>query len=112
MLCGQSIPASIEGPRPLLFIRPNRYRSKSKMLNLLLRGSLPISALTKPPHRQGFPLPLWIAVSATIRRWIAYSRQRQALREIAERNDHHLLKDIGVSQEEALREADKWFWRR
>jgi uncharacterized protein YjiS (DUF1127 family) len=36
---------------------------------------------------------------------------RRALREIAERNDLHLLKDIGVSQEEALREADKAFWR-
>jgi len=32
--------------------------------------------------------------------------------EIAERNDLHLLKDIGVSQEEALREADKPFWQR
>jgi hypothetical protein len=30
---------------------------------------------------------------------------RRALREIAERNDFHLLKDIGVSQEEAFREA-------
>jgi uncharacterized protein YjiS (DUF1127 family) len=48
----------------------------------------------------------------TIARWIARSRQRRALREIAERNDFHLLKDIGVSQEEAFREADKPFWRR
>jgi uncharacterized protein YjiS (DUF1127 family) len=47
----------------------------------------------------------------TIARWIARSRQRRALREIAERNDFHLLKDIGVSQEEAFREADKPFWR-
>jgi uncharacterized protein YjiS (DUF1127 family) len=48
----------------------------------------------------------------SIARWIARSRQRQALREIAERDDFHLLKDIGVSREEALREADKPFWRR
>ena len=47
----------------------------------------------------------------TIARWIARSRQRHALREIAECNDFHLLKDIGVSQEEAFREADKPFWR-
>jgi uncharacterized protein YjiS (DUF1127 family) len=47
----------------------------------------------------------------TIARWIARSRQRHALREIAESNDFHLLKDIGVSQEEAFREADKPFWR-
>jgi uncharacterized protein YjiS (DUF1127 family) len=44
-------------------------------------------------------------------RWIARSRQRQALRKIAEANDLHHLKDIGVSQEEAFREADKPFWR-
>ena len=47
----------------------------------------------------------------TIAHWIARSRQRHALREIAESNDFHLLKDIGVSQEEAFREADKPFWR-
>jgi uncharacterized protein YjiS (DUF1127 family) len=47
----------------------------------------------------------------TIARWIARSRQRHALREIAESHDFHLLKDIGVSQEEAFREADKPFWR-
>jgi uncharacterized protein YjiS (DUF1127 family) len=48
----------------------------------------------------------------TIARWIARSCQRRALRKIAESNDLHLLKDIGVSQEEAFREADKPFWRR
>jgi uncharacterized protein YjiS (DUF1127 family) len=47
----------------------------------------------------------------TVARWFARSRQRRVLREIAERNDFHLLKDIGVSQEEALREADRHFWR-
>ena len=47
----------------------------------------------------------------TIARWIARSRQRRALREIAERTDDHLLKDMGVSRQEALREADKPFWR-
>src|ERR1700731_2564316 len=46
----------------------------------------------------------------TIARWISRSRQRHALRDIAESNDFHLLKDIGVSQEEAFREADKPFW--
>jgi len=33
----------------------------------------------------------------TIARWMARSRQRQALRDIADVNDFHLLKDIGVS---------------
>jgi uncharacterized protein YjiS (DUF1127 family) len=49
---------------------------------------------------------------STVGRWFAHSRQRRALREIAERNNFHMLKDIGVTQEEALREADKPFWRR
>jgi len=47
----------------------------------------------------------------TIAQWFARSRQRRALREIVESNDFHLLKDIAVSREEALREADKPFWR-
>ena len=47
----------------------------------------------------------------TIARWIARSRQRRALREIAERTDDYLLKDIGVSRAEAFREADKPFWQ-
>ena len=50
-------------------------------------------------------------ISRTIAGWIARSRQRRALREIAERTDDYLLKDIGVSREEAFREADKPFWR-
>jgi uncharacterized protein YjiS (DUF1127 family) len=54
----------------------------------------------------------WIACCRrTIVRWMARSRQRQALRDIAEANDFHLLKDIGVSREEAFREAHKPFWR-
>jgi uncharacterized protein YjiS (DUF1127 family) len=43
--------------------------------------------------------------------WIARSRQRRALGELAERNDR-LLEDIGVTRAEALREAAKPFWRR
>jgi uncharacterized protein YjiS (DUF1127 family) len=46
----------------------------------------------------------------TIALWIARSRQRRALEEIAGLNDR-LLKDIGVSKDEALREAAKPFWR-
>ena len=45
----------------------------------------------------------------TIDRWIARSRQRRALREIAEID--YLLKDIGVSRGKAFREASKPFWR-
>jgi uncharacterized protein YjiS (DUF1127 family) len=46
----------------------------------------------------------------TIARWMARSRQRRALRNIAEID--YLLEDIGVSREEASREAGKPFWRR
>ena len=42
--------------------------------------------------------------------WIARSRQRRALFELGELNDA-LLKDIGVSQDEALREGAKRFWQ-
>jgi uncharacterized protein YjiS (DUF1127 family) len=48
---------------------------------------------------------------STVGRWSARSRQRRALREVAERCDLRLLRDIGLSQEEAFREADKPFWR-
>ena len=46
-----------------------------------------------------------------VRLWIARNRQRNDLGEMAERNDD-LLKDIGVSRGDALREAAKPFWQR
>lgn len=46
----------------------------------------------------------------TVRLWFARSRQRRALFELGELNDA-LLKDIGVSQDEALREGAKRFWQ-
>jgi uncharacterized protein YjiS (DUF1127 family) len=42
--------------------------------------------------------------------WIGRSRQRIALRELAE-TDEHLLRDIGKTQAEASREAAKPFWK-
>ena len=46
----------------------------------------------------------------TLEFWISRSRQRRQLGELAE-FDSDLLKDIGVSRKEALREAAKPFWR-
>ena len=43
--------------------------------------------------------------------WAARARQRKALRKLTDTSDH-LLKDIGVSRNEALREAAKWFWQK
>ena len=63
------------------------------------------------PHLKTRMSGLIAVARSTVGRWLARSRQRRALREIAERNDFHLLKDIGVSREEAFREADKPFWR-
>jgi len=42
--------------------------------------------------------------------WVSRSRQRRALAEITTMNNH-LLNDIGVSAEDAAREAAKPFWR-
>ena len=41
--------------------------------------------------------------------WLDRRYQRTALREIAD--DPHLLRDLGLSREEALQEAAKPFWR-
>ena len=45
-----------------------------------------------------------------LQKWLSRHRQRKALRDLAEQ-DQHLLRDIGLSRAEALREAAKPFWR-
>lgn len=49
-------------------------------------------------------------ISLTISMWLDRRRSRQALRDLAER-DNYLLADVGLTQEVALREAAKPFWR-
>lgn len=46
-------------------------------------------------------------IADTVARWIARSEQRHDLAAL----DDHLLKDIGVSPQDAAREAAKPFWR-
>lgn len=41
--------------------------------------------------------------------WMARTQDRNALAELAE--DKHFLADIGLTREQALREAGKPFWR-
>jgi len=63
------------------------------------------------PHLKAWMSGVIAGTRSKVGGCFARSRQRRTLREIAERNDFHLLKDIGVSREEAFREADKPFWR-
>jgi len=66
----------------------------------------------KPVHSRDGSAPAWILrLSCTFRGWMARRRQRQALGDLAECS-RHILKDIGISPEQAQREAAKWFWQR
>jgi uncharacterized protein YjiS (DUF1127 family) len=51
-------------------------------------------------------------VFATMGDWIARSYARRRLRDLIERGDEHLLRDIGVTRAEAIARAAKWFWQR
>lgn len=51
----------------------------------------------------------WLACALALAlRWIDRARQRRLLAEL----DDRLLADIGITREDALREARKPFWRR
>ncbi|WP_431855152.1 DUF1127 domain-containing protein [Azospirillum sp.] len=52
--------------------------------------------------------PVWIAAAvATLKAWAGRRRQRRALAMLDER----LLKDVGLSAEDAAEESRKPFWR-
>jgi uncharacterized protein YjiS (DUF1127 family) len=59
--------------------------------------------------QSGWSIPVggWLR---TLLFWNERSRQRRRLGELADLNDY-LLKDIGLTRDEALREAEKPFWR-
>ncbi len=67
---------------------------------------------TETFHAHGAVSALIAKLLIMIGTWIARSRGRKALYDLAERNDQHLLKDIGLTRGQAFREAAKWFWRR
>jgi uncharacterized protein YjiS (DUF1127 family) len=85
-----------------------RSNGSRKMSNPIVRGSVPFSdcgveigaARTRPA--------LAINLTPIVRGWTARKRQRQALTELSD----HLLRDIGVSPYQAVREAAKWFWQK
>jgi uncharacterized protein YjiS (DUF1127 family) len=47
------------------------------------------------------------AAVALIARWLETARQRKALAAL----DDHALRDLGITRVEAVREAEKPFWR-
>jgi len=48
---------------------------------------------------------------AAIRLWLRRIAERHALRRLAEGQACHLLRDVGLTRAELLREAEKPFWR-
>ena len=60
------------------------------------------------PKQDSSPLALLFRVIGI---WMERGRRRRRLRELAELNNYLLL-DIGITQEEAMREAAKPFWKR
>jgi uncharacterized protein YjiS (DUF1127 family) len=46
-----------------------------------------------------------------LRAWAARSAQRAGLRALLIEGDPRLLADLGLSREQAWREAGKWFWQ-
>ncbi len=63
-------------------------------------------------HQSGSCTSSWITLAAVLRlcnRWVGRARQRDALADLVE--NEHLLKDIGLTRDEALDEVNKPFWR-
>jgi len=48
----------------------------------------------------------------SVRHGLARRSGRRTLYDLADCNDEHLLRDIGMTRDEAYREAAKWFWQR
>jgi uncharacterized protein YjiS (DUF1127 family) len=69
-----------------------------------------IRLLSTPADRR-VQIKRLVVLSDRQSRWVTRSRQRRVHYEIPECDDHHLLKDLGVSREEACREPAKRFWR-
>ena len=83
------------------------------MANPFVRGlaaSADGTALSGTRQRRHTVLNLAIRAAALIQGWSERRRQRESLNNLAELNPH-LLNDIGLTRDDALREAAKPFWR-
>src|SRR4051794_38405002 len=100
MLCGRDLPASIDpAPSDRATPRLGTKIGASRMSSQIVRGLPPAAGRIAPSatfQRRERPKPLIAEVLSTIGRWFARSRQRRALHELAESNDRHLLRDIGI----------------
>jgi uncharacterized protein YjiS (DUF1127 family) len=74
------------------------------MPTLILRSARPDVRL----QQLNFGTMLAIGWPAVCRRFVR-RRQRESLRAIAD--DPHLLRDLGLTRQQALDEADKSFWQ-
>jgi uncharacterized protein YjiS (DUF1127 family) len=71
--------------------------------------SLRLSRSGSPvPRHQSNSWPGWAALLNEWLRWSERSRQRAALRDVAD--DRHLLHDLGLTRQEALDETKRPFW--
>ena len=74
------------------------------MLTLIMRPARPAARLNQL---------IWGTLLAArwhaLRRQWVRRRQREALRQLAD--DPYLLRDLGLTRQQALEEADKPFWR-
>jgi len=78
------------------------------MSDLVTRGAIPLVAPSRWAAERR-PVAFLAALLATVAAWIDRHRQRRALADLAE-SDDHLLVDIGRTREEARREAARPFW--
>jgi uncharacterized protein YjiS (DUF1127 family) len=107
MLCGETPRATIEQLQQYI----SSYLELS--MSILLTDTLsipPVQAAepATPLHQSSSGTPAAIRQPAWLS-WLDRPLRRIALREIAD--DPHLLSDLGLTREEALREAAKPFWR-
>jgi uncharacterized protein YjiS (DUF1127 family) len=107
MLCGERPRSTIEQLQQYIssYLEPSMSILLTDTLSIPpVQAAQPVTALHQSSSRR----------SPAIRRpgwwcWLDRPLQRIALREIAD--DPHLLGDLGLTREEALREAAEPFWR-